>query len=169
MKKLILLVIILAVLGGGAFAGMKFGLIPAGPLAKLVGAPQKKKTAAKVDPKHPPAAANEKPGTTAQHPKETASAAVERHVPTEAPKPVIRTAAKPQPDPDKARRIAKLAGIYENMSPEECVPILEKLPDDLVESMLRKMDESKVSRILVGLKPDRAAKITRALTLAQAP
>jgi hypothetical protein len=73
---------------------------------------------------------------------------------------------QPVTDP---KAIARLAAIYEQMPAETANKIFTKLPDPEVISLLRKMDEKKVSQILAIVPPDRAARMTLSLSKPVAP
>ena len=62
------------------------------------------------------------------------------------------------------RSLSRLAAIYEQMPAETANKIFTKLPDLEVIALLRKMDEKKVSQILAIVAPDRAARLTLALS-----
>lgn len=144
MKALIGLVLALAVLGGGGY-----GLYRAGKLPFLHPAKSAKKAPV---PAEGAEVAQSAPSATAPAPVRTS------------PTPVART---PQKDPEAEaraeRRLARLAALYEGMSAEDAKPIVDRLPDALVEDLLRRMDEQKAARLLLGMKPERAAKMTAAL------
>lgn len=61
------------------------------------------------------------------------------------------------------KNIARLATVYEGMSPETVTKIFAKLPDDEVIAILRRMDEKKVGQILAAVTPEHAASLTQAL------
>lgn len=144
MKVFIGLVLVMAVLGGGGY-----GLYRAGKLPFLHPAKSARKAPAAAE---GAAVAQSAPAATAPAPARTSST------------PVART---PQKDPEAEaraeRRLARLAALYEGMSAEDARPIIDRLPDGLVEDLLRRMDEQKAARLLLGMKPERAAKLTAAL------
>ena len=61
------------------------------------------------------------------------------------------------------KRIGKLSRLYNEMKPDEAAKILTALDDEMLISILQKMDESQVSQILANeaFGADRAADITR--------
>lgn len=69
-----------------------------------------------------------------------------------------------RPDPQTERNIARVTALYETMSAEDAAKVMTKLPDALVEKVLRRMDEGKAGKLLLLLGPDRAARLTLALT-----
>lgn len=65
------------------------------------------------------------------------------------------------PDP---KSVARLAAVYEQMPPEAITRIFAKLPTDQVLAIVRRMDEKQVGQILLLLPPERAARMTQALS-----
>lgn len=65
---------------------------------------------------------------------------------------------------DELKNITRLARLYGSMKPEEAVPILTELNDAFVVSLLRKMEDEQAARILTGMEPKRAAKLTLLLS-----
>jgi len=61
----------------------------------------------------------------------------------------------------QSERISWLASIYEEMRPEEAAPIMEKLDDDLVISILSQMDERQAGKILGAMEPTRATELSQ--------
>ncbi len=57
--------------------------------------------------------------------------------------------------------IMQMAKLYEGMSTEELVPILNNLDDSQVSVMISKMKKQKASEVLGKMAPERAAKITQ--------
>jgi flagellar motility protein MotE (MotC chaperone) len=68
-----------------------------------------------------------------------------------------------------AKSIARLATVYEGMPPDTANKIFTKLPDPEVIAILGQMDEKKVGLILAIVPPDRAARMTLALSKPQPP
>lgn len=62
-----------------------------------------------------------------------------------------------------AAAIARLTAIYEQMPAEDAARILSKLPDKLVEQILRKMDERQAGKLLLSFPTERSVKLTSAL------
>lgn len=62
------------------------------------------------------------------------------------------------------KAIARLGAIYEQMPPDAVSKIFAKLPEPEVIALLRKMEEKKVGGILAADAPDRAARLTLALS-----
>jgi flagellar motility protein MotE (MotC chaperone) len=69
------------------------------------------------------------------------------------------TAALPDP-----KEMQRLAAIYEEMPVDAVNKIFAKLPDQQVIALLRRMDEKQVGSILAGVTPERAARLTLALS-----
>lgn len=65
------------------------------------------------------------------------------------------------PDP---KEVARLASVYEQMSPDALKKIFDKLPDDQVIALLRRMDEKQVAEFLALETPERAARLTITLS-----
>ena len=59
---------------------------------------------------------------------------------------------------------AKLDAIYAAMSPDDLLTIFAKLPDPDVIAALINMDEKKAGKVLAGLPPTRAARLTRQMS-----
>ena len=55
------------------------------------------------------------------------------------------------------------------MPVEEATKIMAKLPDTVVEPLLRRMDEKQVGKLLTSFNTDRAAKLTLAMTKTSEP
>ena len=61
---------------------------------------------------------------------------------------------------EEAKRISKLARLYGGMKPDAAVGIMKELDDPTVISILGKMEEEQVSKILALFESKRAARIT---------
>jgi flagellar motility protein MotE (MotC chaperone) len=70
-------------------------------------------------------------------------------------------ALRAAPDP---KNIARMASVYEQMPAETVTLIFGKMRDDQVIALLRRMDEKQVGQVLAAMAPDRAARLTLALT-----
>lgn len=70
---------------------------------------------------------------------------------------------------EEAKKLSKLARLYENMKPDEAVPILNKMDDDTVVAILNKMDEGQVAKIMALFDPDRAARLSQTMMKVKAP
>lgn len=70
---------------------------------------------------------------------------------------------------EEAKRISKLARLYENMKPDEAVAILNKLDDATVIDIFNKMDEAQVAKIMGQFDADRAARISQAMLKGKTP
>ena len=64
----------------------------------------------------------------------------------------------------KSKKIKKLAAVYSSMKPEKAAPVLSKMDLGTVVKMFTRMDDKKVGQILSFLSPEKAVKITQALT-----
>jgi flagellar motility protein MotE (MotC chaperone) len=62
------------------------------------------------------------------------------------------------------RSVARMASVYEQMPAETVTKIFEKLPDAQVLALLRKMEDKQVAQILAIVAPERAARLTQALS-----
>lgn len=70
---------------------------------------------------------------------------------------------------EEAKRISKLARLYENMKPDEAMAILSKLDDATIIDIFSKMDESQVAKIMAQFDADRAARISQAMLKGKTP
>jgi flagellar motility protein MotE (MotC chaperone) len=70
-------------------------------------------------------------------------------------------ALRAAPDP---KNLARMAAVYEQMSPETVTLIFGKMRDDQVVALLRRMDEKQVGQVLAAVAPERAARLTLALS-----
>jgi len=80
-----------------------------------------------------------------------------------APHPPPQVTASLDVDEQEEARIARLSSVYEQMPAEEAGRIFAKLPDPLVEKLLRKMDERQVGKLLLVLDTNRAVRLTQSL------
>jgi predicted lipid-binding transport protein (Tim44 family) len=87
--------------------------------------------------------------------------ALKTETPVRTAPPVVQNS---RPDPQAERNLARVTALYETMSAEDAAKVMTKLPDALVEKVLRRMDEGKAGKLLLLLGPDRAARLTLALT-----
>ena len=148
MKKLIIIVLVLVVLAGGGAGALFF-----------LGMPPFKKPA-----KKPGKAAHQ----VAKAPAKTSGDAAPAAAPPIQPK-AARVPSKTTPtanldqDERAEARITRLTAVYEQMSADDAGRIFAKLPDPLVEKLLRKMDERRAGKVLLTLDIERAARLTQAL------
>jgi hypothetical protein len=70
-------------------------------------------------------------------------------------------AQRAAPDP---KNLTRMAAVYEQMSPETVTRIFGKMRDDQVVALLRRMDEKQVGQVLAAVTPERAARLTLALS-----
>lgn len=145
MKIVIILLLVVSVLGGAAFGLMKLGVIS-------LGKPPKKPAATVVTRQ---IEASPTPSTPPQSITSTSP-------PSSSPAPPEPPRGQ-EPNPEEERSLARLTAIYEQMPAEDAGRILAKLPDSLVEKMLRRMDERQAGKILLTFDPNRAARLTQAL------
>lgn len=144
MKVVLILVALLAVVGGVLFAGWKGliripGITPAKKSAAaqaLYGEQTAGQTADKD--KKPEAKKQPAPGAAAQNPK--------KH---EAPKA------------DLAKGRKKLAKLWEQLEAKRLAELISDWRDDEAASVLALMDNAKVARLLGELEPRRASKLSR--------
>lgn len=145
MKIVILLLLVISILGGVAFGLTKMGIIPLGK--------RPKKPVSTV------AAGQIEASPTLSTPSQSV---------TSTP-PLSKSPAPPEPPrgqalpPEEERSLARLTAVYEQMPAEDAGRILAKLPDSLIEKMLRRMDERQAGKILLTFDPNRAARLTQAL------
>ena len=64
----------------------------------------------------------------------------------------------------KSKKIKRLTAVYEGMKPERAAPVIEKMELATVVKIFLLMDEKKVGKILSFLPPEKAVKISQALT-----
>ncbi len=64
----------------------------------------------------------------------------------------------------KNKKIKRLTAVYEGMKPERAAPVIAKMELATVVKIFLLMDEKKVGKILSFLPPDKAVKISQALT-----
>lgn len=149
--RIALVIVGLLVVAGGTVVGLAFaGVI------RVPGLPSRSKAAPK--------------SATAQHENAALSIAPATKP---APVPPRRTEPSPTPpsrptppitDPEVDKKLVRLASIYDQIPAEEAADIFRNLPDPLIESLLRRMDERQVGKLLLALERKRAARITAALS-----
>ncbi|MCS6948887.1 MAG: hypothetical protein RMM06_03360 [Armatimonadota bacterium] len=169
MKRLLVLLILLALLIGVPYGLARMGVIPVAKLTSKSPALQKFARAAGLLPRKP--VVNENIQEERQSPSSPAASASVPPPPTPAsetaqallmPSPASRPAAG-----SSSRQIGWMAKVYEEMEPEQAVRILERLSDREVVALLRRMKQRQVAQILALLPPDRAARLSRALMIQQ--
>ncbi len=156
MKRLLFIVIPLLLVGGTVYGMM------------LSGIPPFKKDTGKKSKAHAAPATEQK--TTASSSAPANGGAGSSTVPPVPP--VRRSTPPPRPQAADANtvemteaRIARLSTVYEQMPAEEAGRIFAKLPDPLVEELLRRMDERQVGKLLLALDVGRAARLTQSLAM----
>ena len=167
------LVVVLLMLAGSAYGLAKIGVIPVKKLAarnKIAAAglqaiglvkPEPKK---KTDKPAPDPLAGERKALLAQRiamEQEKANWQMQIEAQRKAEVDARLAARNSAPDP---KEVARLASVYEQMATEAVGKIFAKLPDDQVIGLLRRMDEKKVAEVLAGTTPERAARLTLALS-----
>lgn len=155
MKRLLLIGLPLLILAGGVAGGLYF--LGIGPFKKHV-----KKPAGAVARTAPNPAAG---AARSVAPVASASAAAPSAVRT----PPARSRKAPDvsasldSQEEEEAKITRLSSVYEQMPAEETGRIFARLPDPLVEKLLRKMDERQVGKVLLALDTNRAVRLTQAL------
>jgi hypothetical protein len=144
MKIVLFLLLVISILAGITFGLIKLRIIP---LEKH--SPKKAHTV--------PTPHNESPRHSAPLPNPTIAPPRAENLAL----PALPKAS--ETDPQAERNLARLTSIYEQMPPEDAGRILVKLPDSLLEKMLRRMDERQAGKILLTFDPHRAARLTQAL------
>ncbi|HXG24618.1 MAG TPA: hypothetical protein VNJ09_08705 [Chthonomonadales bacterium] len=145
MKSVIILLLVVSVLGGAAFGLMELGVISLGKRPKK---PTSTVAAVQIE-------ASPTPSTPPQSVTPMSSP------PSSPPPPELPRSQ--EPNPEEERSLARLTAVYEQMPAEDAGRILAKLPDSLIEKMLRRMDERQAGKILLTFHPNRAARLTQAL------
>jgi flagellar motility protein MotE (MotC chaperone) len=180
-KLFLFLVFPLFLLLGGAYGLAKVGVIPVRKMAgknkaakaalHLIGLDSPKLPAVQVAAPHAPvgdpleAQHKELAADRAAFEKQRADWEAQKQAATKA---TPARAADPRAATDP-KSITRLATVYEQMDPATANKIFTKLPDPEVIQILRKMDEKKVGQILAIVPPDRAARMTLALSKPAAP
>lgn len=169
-KILLAILIPILVIAGGVYGAAKAGLLPVAKIAasnpgmkaplKMLGLykePPKSVQPAGLEAKLPDPLKAQREAFE----KEKADLEAQLQEQRDAVSKAAATAAAQQPDP---KNVTRLASVYEQMDPETVQRIFAKLPEAHVQALLRKMDEKQVGRILALEKPDRAARLTLALS-----
>lgn len=142
MGKVIAGFVVLALLAGAGFGLMRMGLPPFGKRAKRAAAPAAAAPAAAAAPGEAPA-------------------------PQLDPGPPPLQGPTPEQLEERARSaergMARLASVFEGMPAEDASRIVARLPDTLVEGLLRRIDERQAGRLLAAMPLERAARLTRCL------
>lgn len=168
MKKLIVIFAMFALVGGGVGALWFFKVPPFATNAKKAAARTVKHRtpsstlgqpeAAKSEPKDDPVT------STATQPSAVASSAPAAQ-PSQSPSAEAEHATPKPPMPALSEPdLNRTAGIYEQMPVDEAAKIMAKLPDNVVEPLLRRMDEKQVGKLLATFPAERSAKLTLAMT-----
>lgn len=72
-------------------------------------------------------------------------------------------AAAPEVNGEAGRPGAEIVRIYETMKPEEAAPILDRLDDETLRTILGRMKERQIGAILAAMNRDRAVAFTKLL------
>lgn len=149
MRLLLAAFVLLAIAGGVGYGLLKAGMLPYG-----------KKAAAKQasEPTQAVAHAEETP----QAPSSEDASIIPKT------RPALPPTARVEDAREAEKRIRRMAAVYDGMPADAVAPIMERLPAALVRDLLRRMDEGQVGKVLLAMKPERAALITRELVSAQA-
>ena len=164
MKRVLILFFSLLVLGGGVAALWFFKVPPFGKPARKT-APAAEQTA-KTDPTEESTA-----GSNSEGEPKSSTAIVEKPravLPSPSKPSLPRTVRQPALKMTEAD-LTRLAGVYEQMDVDDAAKIMAKLPDTLVEPLLRRMEEKQVGKLLIAFAPDRAARLTLALSTSGSP
>lgn len=178
LKVVLALFIPLAIILGGVYGAAKFGVIPVNKYAKsnkMVAATlkkiglykePKKANAITLTPASAPddPLADQKKQLDSQRTAlndERASMEAEFAQGRRDKQRAAEKAAEAAPDP---KNVARLATVYEQMPSDAMAKIFSKLPDDQVIALLQRMDEKPVSQFLAAVAPERAARLTTALS-----
>jgi hypothetical protein len=180
-KLLMFLVVPVFLLLGGAYGLAKLGVIPVRKMAgknkaakaalHLIGLDTPKLPAVQVAAPHAPVTdpteAQQKAlaADRAAFEKQRADWEAQRQAATKVT-PAHAAESQPATDP---KSMAQLATVYEQLDAGTANKIFSKLPEPEVILILRKMDEKKVGAILAIVPPDRAARMTLALSKPAAP
>ncbi|HRK20711.1 MAG TPA: hypothetical protein PLX06_02825 [Fimbriimonadaceae bacterium] len=139
MKKVLLIVIPLLLVGGGVVGAAMMGVINIPGLT-----PAKKKANA-----------------VAQYAEEKeAEPLVENAPPSDEPEPTVVLPEAP-PDLEKGRR--SLAKLWNEMEAATLIAIVADWKDDELAEQMRFLDPEKTAELLSNMKPDRASKLSRLL------
>lgn len=77
--------------------------------------------------------------------------------------PSRSAAGAPEPAAESERPGAEIVRIYETMKPEEAAPILDRLDDETLRTILGRMKERQIGAILAAMNRDRAVAFTKLL------
>lgn len=149
MKLLLAAFVLLAIAGGVGYGLLKAGMLPYG-----------KKAAAKQA--QEPTQASEHAEATPEAPSSGDASTMPK------PRPAPPPTARAEDAREAEKRLRRMAAVYDGMPADAVAPIMERLPAALVRDLLRRMDEGQVGKVLLAMKPERAALITRELVSAPA-
>ena len=154
MKRMLIVVIMFALVGGGIATLWFFHVPPFGRPSK------KEKVSA-----HKPAPATVSPSNLATAPDASTDKTNVTNTTstTHTSNPASLASTKPSAKMSDAD-LTRLSAVYEQMPVDEATKIMAKLPDVVVEPLLRRMDERQVGKLLSAFTADRAAKLTLAMT-----
>ncbi len=176
MKKIIVLIVLLGVMVGGAYGLAKIGIIPVKSMARKSPAlrsmlariglnspavPALRRAAVALPPD--PLAAQKRALVTERAALQQERDAWESERQAQQKSTVQAQTASQSATPDP-KQLTRMASVYEEMAPEAVTRIFTKLPDGQVIALLRRMDEQQVGLILAASPPDRAARLTLTLS-----
>lgn len=160
MKRTLLIVLPLLVVVGGVVGGMFYlGMPPFKKAAKKSGKTVDAKTVLSVNSQGAAGAA----GSTASNAVVPNGSLPGSAVAPRRPSPKAKVTANLDTEELAQARIVRLSSVYEQMPAEEAGKIFAKLPDPLVEKLLRNMDERQVGKVLLAFDVNRAARLTQSL------
>jgi Mg/Co/Ni transporter MgtE len=159
--KYVLAILIPFLLIGGTVAGLYYSGI--GPFARVHSKPKAASSTAVASKTSDTSSASSKTSQSSNSNTSGNFASVGNTLPQNPPIQKI-SLPQPPPDPKIEENLTRMASVYEDMQPEDAVRIFSKLPDPLVEKLMKRMDERQVSQILTLMPLDRSARLTRALT-----
>ena len=171
MKKLLVVLGMFALVGGGVASLWFYGVPPFGKKAKPGKAAATKLATAKR-PNGTPAS-----GTDAS--KDGVSSGSDESV-SAGRKPAVADSGNGKPGASSSKgaasaakqseaNLTRMASVYEQMPVDDASRIFAKLPDSAVEPLLRRMDEGQMGKLLMTFPPDRAAKLTLSMTKSPEP
>jgi flagellar motility protein MotE (MotC chaperone) len=175
-KILAIIFVVLMALLGGVYGLAKINVIPVqkmgdktpalGSVLRVIGLyrPRPKVTPVQVAPDPLAAEKQELQQQRDEFKKEQTDWEAQKQAKEQAVEKARTTAAAAGPPAADPKQLIRLASIYEQMTPEAVNKIFVKLPDDQVIALLRRMDEKQVGEILAGVAPERAARLTQALS-----
>ncbi|EGO63151.1 MotE family protein [Acetonema longum] len=170
-RVFVFLILFVALLGVGFAAGIYFKFFN---MNKLLALDSVQTVVQRLDlPSYPIIGKYFVPGAFADAEEEEATPAEEAHLPLsrseqkQAGQSEPSQPAEPEETPQEKtvrleaekKRIAKLSRLCSEMKPDQAVPILNRIEDELVIAIFNKMEEDQVAKLLTRLDPMRAARL----------